>query len=115
MKKLLILTAALLTLQALPALAEDKAPAEGAPKQGDHPMFAEQDLNKDGTVSEEEFLNFGKKKFGEIDADHNGQITKEEAKKHHEARREKWKERRKEMMDKRGEKMPKPEDAPKSE
>ncbi len=115
MKKLLILTAALLTLQAIPALAEDKAPVDGAHKRGEHPMFAEQDANKDGTVSEEEFLNFGKKKFGEIDADHNGQITKEEAQKHHEARREKWKEKRQEMKAKRGEMKEKSEDAPKSE
>lgn len=100
MKKLLIMTAALLALQAIPALAQEKG---GKSPEG--PMFAEQDVNKDGTVSEDEFLNFGKKKFGEIDANSDGQIDKEEAKKHHEARREKWKQKRKEMQEKRGEKV----------
>ncbi len=101
MKKLLIMTAALLALQAIPALAEETSPK----KAPEGPMFAEQDVNKDGTVSEEEFLNFGKKKFGEIDGNSDGQIDKEEAKKHHEARREKWKQKRKEMQEKRGDKV----------
>lgn len=115
MKKLLILTAAILALQAVPALAEDTAPAKEGKKHMENPMFAEQDSDKNGTVSEAEFVAFGKKKFSEIDRDGNGEITKEEAKKHHESRREKWKKKREEMKEKRDAMKSKSEDAPKSE
>jgi hypothetical protein len=99
MKKLILMTAAVLALQAIPALAQDAAKPEGGKKPPmENPMFAEQDTDKNGSVSESEFLAFGKKKFDEIDADKNGEITKEEAKKHHESRREKWKEMREKML-----------------
>ena len=96
------MTAAVLALQAIPALAEEGSKPEAGKKPPmENPMFAEQDTDKNGSVSEAEFLAFGKKKFSEIDADGNGEITKEEAKKHHEARREKFKEMREKMKDRR--------------
>lgn len=94
MKKLLLLGAAFLALQALPAMAEEGS----APKGGKHDgMFQAQDANKDGVVSEEEFLAFGKSKFAEMDTDHDGKLTQEEAKSHRAAMRDKWKEKHGDM------------------
>ncbi len=102
MKKFLLLTAAILAIQAIPALAQEGgAQADGKKQQRENSMFEEQDTNKDGVVSEDEFLAFGKKRFSEIDADKNGSITKEEAKKYHESKKAKWKEKREEMKSKR--------------
>lgn len=90
MKKFLLLGAAFLALQAVPALAEEgSAPKPGGKNHG--MMFDMQDSNKDGVVSEEEFLAFGKSKFAEMDADHDGKLTKDEAKAHREAMRAKYK------------------------
>lgn len=91
MKKLLLLTAAVFTLQTLPAIAEDGAKPKGP--RGMH-MFEMQDADKDGTVSEAEFNAFTKKKFDEIDANKDGKLTKEESSAHHEKMKAKWKERR---------------------
>ncbi|PZQ45439.1 MAG: hypothetical protein DI551_07385 [Micavibrio aeruginosavorus] len=101
MKKILMLGAAILTLQALPALAQDGAPPEGG--KGGHRgerMFEMQDTNKDGVVSKDEFQAFSTKKFDELDANKDGNITKEEGKAHHDAMKAKWKE----MRGKRGDK-----------
>jgi Ca2+-binding EF-hand superfamily protein len=93
MKKLLLLGAAILTVQALPALAED-----GGKKGEKHmKMFEAQDTDKDGAISESEFQAFTKKRFDEIDGNKDGKVTKEEAKTHHEAMKAKWKEKREAM------------------
>lgn len=102
MKKLLMLTGALLALQAIPAMAQDEGAApppkgERMMHKGDgrgEKMFEQKDTNKDGVISEAEFMDGAKKRFAEVDADHDGKITKEEAKAHHESMREKWKEKR---------------------
>ena len=95
MRKILMLTAAVLAFQALPALAEDGGP-KGGEKHGNR-MFEEQDTNKDGAISEDEFVAFSKKRFVETDANKDGKVTQDEAKAHHDAMKAKWKEKRAEM------------------
>lgn len=102
MKKLLMLTGALLALQAIPAMAQDEgAPPPPAGEKMMHKgenrgekMFEQKDTNKDGVISESEFMDGAKKRFSEVDGDHDGKITKDEAKTHHESMRAKWKEKR---------------------
>jgi hypothetical protein len=105
MKKLLMLTAAGLILQATPVLAdhhEDGHKGHGD-KRGE--MFAKHDINGDGVISEAEFLTHAKAKFVKKDTNHDGSISKEEAKTAHAAKREKWKEKREGMKDKMHERM----------
>ena len=64
MKKLLMLTAATLVLQASPVLAGD----HDGMKDHKGKMFAEHDTDGDGAISEAEFLAGAKKKFAESDA-----------------------------------------------
>ena len=98
MKKLLLLTAAGLILQATPVLAEER---DGGPKRGDHKggMFAKHDTNGDGSISEAEFLVHAKARFAEKDTNNDGSISQEEAKAAHEARKAKMKEKREEMKE----------------
>lgn len=95
MKKMLMLTAAILALQALPALAEGSGghPEGGKRMDKGSKFFDMQDTNKDGAVSEEEMLTFAKARFAEMDGDKDGKVTKEEAKTHREAMKAKWKEK----------------------
>lgn len=117
MKKLMMLTAALLALQALPALAQEDAPPppakEGGPMGKHHgepgKFFEKMDADKDGSVTEAEFLDRHKKKFAEIDADKNGKVTKEELEARHAEMKKKYGERK---MKKDGEA---PAEAPKAE
>ena len=115
MKKFILMSAALLALQAFPVLAEEGGKPEGDKKPHENRMFLEQDTDKSGTISEAEFLAFGKKKFGEMDADNNGEITKEEGKKHYESRRAEWKKKREAIKDKREAVESKGGEAPKAE
>ncbi len=110
MKKLLMLTAAVFALQAMPAMAQDGHPPEGKDgKKGPRyeKMFEEQDTNKDGKVSADEFAAFNKNRFDEIDANKDGSVTKEEAKTHHDAMKAKWKEKRDEMKKLKADEAPK--------
>ncbi len=98
MKKLFLLSAAILAVQALPVLAQDGPPPAGheGGKKGDRGarMFEMQDTDKDGAISEAEHSAFTKKRFDEMDANKDGKVTKDEAKAHHDAMKAKWKERR---------------------
>ncbi len=87
-KKLLALSAAAFVLQAVPALA-----ADGHPK-GDRgaKFFEKLDTDKNGSISEAEFLAKSKERFAEMDANKDGNVTPEEAKAAHEKMREKFKE-----------------------
>jgi hypothetical protein len=97
MKKTLLLAAvAFIAMQAIPAHAEEGAP-KGKPHHFD--MFTMQDTNKDGVVTQDEFLAFNKARFAENDADHDGKVTKEEVQAHREQMKEKWQAKRKEMKD----------------
>ncbi len=96
MKKILMLTAAVFALQALPALAEEGVPKDGKHHRGD--MFKEADKDGDGVISKEEFTANSQaraeKKFAEIDANKDGKVTKEEGQTHREAMKKKWEERK---------------------
>ncbi len=100
MKKLLILSAAVMAFGATPVLAEDGGEHRGAHK---GKMFQKHDTNGDGTVSKEEFLSHAEERFSSVDADGSGDISEEEAKAAHEAKREKMKERMKERKERREE------------
>jgi len=111
MKKILLLTAAVLAIQALPALAEDGGQHKGGGK--GMRIFELQDANKDGAVSKEEFMKFSEERFAESDADGDGKVTKEELKAHHEKMRAKWEAKKKEMKEQKAkEAAPAPEEAP---
>ncbi|MGH1397788.1 MAG: hypothetical protein ACRBCT_01080 [Alphaproteobacteria bacterium] len=103
MKKIITLSVCAFALGfALPAMAE-----EGVPPEGKGGPFAKHDTNGDGVISKSEFLSHAEERFGEMDADGSGEVTKEEAKAAHEAKREKMKEMRgkfKERREGRGEK-----------
>ena len=111
MKKILLLSAAFLALQAVPALAQDGVKPHHGGK-GPERMFEMQDANKDGKISEAEFVEFSKKRFVEMDANKDGSVTKEEAKTHFDKKKAEWAEKRKEMKAKK-EAEGKPADAPK--
>ena len=92
MKKVLLLGAAVLTLNAIPALAEDGPKGkhhDGGKKM--EKMFADQDANGDGKVSKDEFVAHATKRFEEMDSDKDGGLTKEEIKAHFDAKRAEWK------------------------
>ena len=98
MKKMLLLSVAALTFgAAAPAFADhhDKAGK----------MFEKHDLNGDGVVTQEEFLEHAKKKFSEMDRDSNGEISQEEAKAQRDTMKEKMKEKREKWKEKYKEKM----------
>lgn len=97
MKKLLLLAAAGLVIQVTPVLAEHH---EGGEHGKTGKMFEKHDLNSDGVISQDEFLEHTKKKFAEKDTNGDGAISKEEAKAAHEAKRAKRKEMKGEMKDK---------------
>lgn len=118
MKKIMMLGAAILALQAIPAMAQDGAPPhEGGMRHGGPGKFFEMnDTNKDGTVSEAEFLDAAKKKFVEMDADKDGKIGKEELEARHAEMKKKWEAKRAEMKAKRDAgKTEAPAEAPKAE
>ena len=113
MKKIMMLGAAILALQALPALAQDGGPApEGKPPMHHGPgkFFDKLDADKDGSVTEQEFLDVHKKKFAEMDANKDGKITKDEMESRRAAMKKRWEERKAEIEAKRA--AEKPADAP---
>lgn len=102
MKKLLILSAAFLAFGAAPVLADNHGEGDhkGGHKGG---KFQKHDTNGDGTVSRGEFLSHAEERFSNVDTDGSGDISEEEAKAAHEAKRENMKERVKERKEKREE------------
>lgn len=95
-KKIILLGAAVLALQAVPALAE-----EGQKGRGGH-MFAQKDTNGDGVISKDEFLKGAEDRFGKMDKDGDGKVTKEEAKEARAHMKEKMKERRQKRKENHG-------------
>jgi hypothetical protein len=101
--KTLTLGAALAGMMLAPAaMAEDSAKKAYRGGGGPEKMYEALDANKDGKVSLEEFLAPHNTRFTEIDTNKDGFLSQEEMKTHHDAMREKWKEKRGEMKDKRG-------------
>ena len=66
-------------------------------EKGGH-MFEKFDTNKDGVITQEEFLDQAKERFSTMDANGDGKVTKDEAQAAHEKMREKFKD----MHEKRG-------------
>lgn len=97
MKKILLLSAAVLALQVVPALAQDGPAGEGKKGPRHEGMFEKQDTNGDGKVTEAEFLEHGKAKFKELDGNGDGSVTKEEAKAHFDKKRAQWEAKKAEM------------------
>ena len=69
-------------------------------KSGDCPrkyckMFEKKDTNSDGVISKAEFVAHAEKKFAKMDADGNGSLTKEEVKSYWAAKKEKYKDKKK--------------------
>ncbi len=107
MKKLLMLAAAGLIVQATPVIAGNHDHGEGHMKGKGKKiakMFEKNDSNDDGMISEAEFLDHAKKKFAEKDLNGDGSISMDEAKENKEAKREKWKEKREGMKERMKEK-----------
>ena len=98
-KRLIIMSAVLLSFGSGHALAEGdgKGHHKGA-------KFEKHDLNGDGTISEDEFLQHAKDRFSNIDANGDGSVSEEEAKAHHKAKRAEMKARVKERRQERREK-----------
>jgi len=94
MKKLLMLSAVILAVGATPALADRNDDKGDKGK-----MFEKHDTNSDGVISKGEFLDHATKRFSDMDADGNGEVSKEEARAGHEKRRAEMKKRKAERMD----------------
>ena len=93
MKKLLTLSVAALAISAAPALADNHSDG----KKGG--MFAKHDTNGDGVISKSEFLAHAEERFATMDADGNGEVSKDEAKAGKEKMRERVKERREKIKE----------------
>lgn len=93
MKKLLLLGAAVLTIQAIPAFAEEGGPGKHKRDGGKmmERIFTEQDANGDGAISKDEFVTHATKRFESMDGNKDGSVTKEEIKAHHDAKKAEWK------------------------
>lgn len=91
MKKILMIGAAVLTLNAIPALAEEGGARKHDGGQKMDKMFTEQDANGDGKISKDEFVAHATKRFEEMDSNKDSNVTKEEIKAHFEAKRAEWK------------------------
>jgi Ca2+-binding EF-hand superfamily protein len=90
MKKVLLLGAAVLTLNAIPAFAEEGAKKHNGGMKMEK-MFAEQDTDSNGTVSKDEFVAHATKRFESMDANKDGGVTQAEIKAHFDAKRAEWK------------------------
>jgi EF hand len=104
MKKMMLcslgLIAALATSSAFAT--EPPAPAPDAAHKGSK-MFEENDSNKDGVISKDEWRARGDKMFSDTDANNDGKLSKEEIKAHHDKKRAEWKDRREDRKEKMGE------------
>lgn len=109
MKKLLLLTAVGLVMQAAPVFAEDAVDGSKGPPPQQREQMKKHDTNGDGVISKDEFLNFAEEKFNKMDNNGDGTITKDEAQAAHKHRKEKMKEMREKFKGKRQERMEKRE------
>jgi hypothetical protein len=105
MKKIIALGLAVIVLNAYPVMAEEGSSPEK--KGGERPyksrMFEENDTDKDGKISKQEYLAGSEKRFAEIDANKDNFLTMEEMKARRDEMRAKMKERRKERAEKKAE------------
>jgi hypothetical protein len=100
MQKAMLLAAAALVFQASPVLAQGpQGGSQDGPRKDK--MFEMHDTNSDGVISKDEFLTHAEDRFGKMDADSDGSVTKEEGQAAWEKMKERHKER-KEYRKKRG-------------
>ncbi len=92
-KWILMMGAAALVLQASPVLADN----HGGKHHGK--MFEKHDTNGDGVISKEEFLSHAEDRFSKMDTDGDGSVTKEEGEAAKAKMKEKWKEKREKMKE----------------
>ena len=85
-----------LTLALVTAILAPPAFADG---HGGKNKFERKDTNGDGVISKAEFMDYHAKKFGKIDADDNGEITKEEVKAYKAKKAKKKKDRKEKKGD----------------
>ncbi|HCR85686.1 MAG TPA: hypothetical protein DIV86_03310 [Alphaproteobacteria bacterium] len=103
MKKLLTLTAILLTANFAMATEEGRQHDGKGPHHGGRHggmMFKKIDTNNDNIISKEEHNAFSDKMFQKMDSNNDGQVTKEEGKAAREKMKQKWKERREHRREK---------------
>ena len=95
MKKLFLLSTIALAVSTAPALAEHHE------KDGKHKdrIFVKMDSDGNGVVEKEEFMDHTEERFDDMDINNDGEITKDEAEQAHEKMREKFKEMRAKMKD----------------
>lgn len=91
MKKLLILSAAVLALSAGPALAAQKDRPQRSR------MFQKLDSNTDGVITKEEFLSAHEAVFEKMDVNDDGEVTQKEVT----AKKKEWREKMKERQEQR--------------
>lgn len=108
MKKLLLLTAVGLVMQAAPVFAEEGVGGNAVPPHKKEHM-KKHDTNGDGVISKDEFLSFAEERFGKMDTNGDGTITKDEAQAAHKGKKEKMEEMREKFKEKRQERMEKRE------
>lgn len=101
-KKLMMLAATALMMQATPVFADNHGGPDGERGKHKGKMFEMHDTDGDGVVTKDEFLSHAEERFGKMDADGDGKITKEESAEAHKAMKEKFKEKRKEFKERRG-------------
>lgn len=94
-KWILMMAATALVMQAGPVF------AEGGPKHHGK-MFEKHDTNGDGVITKDEFLAHAEERFSQMDADGDGSVTKEEGQAAKEKMKEKWKEKRDKMKERKG-------------
>ena len=90
MKKTLIMAASALVLSTGAAYADHH---KGK-------MFEKMDTDSNGSVSRAEFMAAHEKKFGEIDANGDGTISKDEAKAQRKDMKQRWKDKKKDYKEK---------------
>lgn len=83
-----LMASALAVLACAPAIAGAPVAHPEKGKHLDH-MIERMDTDKNGTVSEKEFMNKSQKMFRKLDADKNGQITRAEFQSGHEKMKQK--------------------------
>ncbi|MFP4097620.1 MAG: hypothetical protein ACLFP8_05905 [Alphaproteobacteria bacterium] len=104
MKKMLMLSALAMVASVPVAMAEDEGSYGRKGPRGERGqymgslIFKHHDLNEDGVVTKDEFLESAEERFDKMDVDGDGEVTKDEAKEHRAGIKEKMQERRKERL-----------------
>lgn len=96
----LMLSALLLGAISAPAMAQDTPAGPGPDGHPGMDKMLNADTDGDGNLSKAEFLAVQEKRFGEMDTNSDGKVTRDEMKAHRETMKAKFQEKRKEWADK---------------